>query len=201
MINRHRDGPVESDRSSSPVEEIEVLPDRFDDQGRPLNESDSRRGDDGWTTRRGDFAYRSPRPGGTQVRGTWGVAGTDPDQVEKMVRDVSGMLAGDVPRGMGGWLGLAGRLLGSALAGGTAIEEEEENPRHGSTERRVGASKRERAEAVGYGGSSSELSRDARGKGRRTIDDYEYNDDVVDEEDEVRNDMRRRRRRRRREVD
>lgn len=102
------------------------------------------------------------------------------------------MLAGEgAPRGMGGWLGLAGRLLGGALAGGGATTEDE-----GRGSSRGGDA------TVGYGGSSSEVSRDGRGKGRRSIDDHGYNDVGADEgDDEVRNDMRRRRRRRRREVD
>lgn len=172
-------------------EEIEILPDRFDDQGLPLL-GEARRGGNGrWTQRRGDFEYCSPQPGGTQVRGTWGVAGTDADQVDRIVRDVSGMLAGEgAPRGMGGWLGLAARLLGGALASGGAATGDD----GGGIIRGGNAS-------VGYGGSSSEVSRDGRGKGRRSIDDHEYNDvGAGEEEDEVGNDIRRRRRRRR-EVD
>lgn len=129
------------------------------------------------------------------MRGTWGVAGTDPEHVERMVRDMSGMLAGEVPRGMGGWLGLAGRLLGGALGGAAAVGDEEGDDRH---HRHDGAD--QGRGMVGYGGNGSEVSRDGRGKGRRMVDDHEYHDHLVDE-DEVRDDMRRRRRRRRREVD
>lgn len=143
------------------------------------------------------------------MRGTWGVTGTDPDQVEKMVRDVTGLLAGEgAPRGIGGWLGLAGRLLGGALAGTAAGaadgghqegEEQEDQRRGGSVERSVRGSEPNR---IGYGGSGSEVSRDGRGKGRRSIDDQGYHDDgSVNDEDDIRNDMRRRRRRRRRDVD
>lgn len=205
LVSRHRGGPVESDRSSSAsgdegAEEIEVLPDRFDSHGRPVDGSGPRqRG--GWTERRGDFAYRSPRPGGAQIRGTWGVAGTDPEHVERMVRDMSGMLAGEMPRGMGGWLGLAGRLLGGVMAPGAigqaeegATEEEEGRHRDGDYAR---GGRGDRRDVIGYGGGS-EVSRDERGKGRRRIDDHEYNDE---EDDEERHEMRRRRRRRRREVD
>lgn len=141
------------------------------------------------------------------MRGTWGVAGTDPDQVERIVRDVSGMLAGEgAPKGMGGWLGLAGRLLGGALAGGAgAAGEDHEKEEAQEAHRRdgsAGRSGRSEANRIGYGGSGSEVSRDGRGKGRRSIDDQGYNDDdLVDEEDDTRNYMRRRRRRRRRDVD
>lgn len=209
LVSRHRGGPVESDRSSSAsddegVEEIEVLPDRFDSQGHPVDGSGpSRHQRDGLTERRGDFAYRSPRPGGTQIRGTWGIAGTDPEHVERMVQDISGMLAGEMPRGMGGWLGLAGRLLGGVMAPGALgqaeaeKEEEEEGQgrRDGGYAR--GGRREDRRDVIGYGGGS-EVSRDERGKGRRRIDDHGYNDE---EDGEERNEMRRRRRRRRREVD
>lgn len=192
-FRKRRRNPA-SDRSSG-EEEIEVLPDRFDDQGRPLSGESRRGGGNGeWIQRRGDFEYRSPRPDGAQVRGAWGVAGTDADQIDRIVRDVSGVLASEgPPRGVGGWLGLAGRVLGGALAGGgdgAATEEEGRGSTRGGDAR------------VGYGGSGSEVSRDGRGKGRRSIDDHGYNDAGAEEEDdEVRNDMRRRRRRRRREAD
>lgn len=195
---------MESDRSSSsPEDEVEVLPDRFDDEGRLLNGrrrsgGGSGGGDGQWTQRKGDFEYRSPKPGGTQVKGTWGVAGTDPEQVERMVRDVSGLLAGagEGRGGMGGWLGLAGRLLGGALAGAGAGAEDERG--ESSSRGRDGGSDERRV--IGYGGRDSEVSRDARGKGRRGKGD-EYDDDDDDLPDEDDGGMRRRRRRRRRDVD
>lgn len=206
LVTRHRDGPVESDRSSS-EEEIEVLPDRFDNQGRPINSgSASRSGDGGrWTERRGDFVYRSPRPGGTQVRGAWGVAGTDPEQVERVVRDMSGVLAGEMPKGMGGWLGLAGRLLGGVMAHGATEgvddgEDEDRDRRRGGTGYgHARGDRRQERGAIGYGDESSEISRDERGKGRRRSADHGYFDEG-DEGlyDEEREEARRRRRRRRR---
>lgn len=167
-----------------------MLPDRFDPYGRPIDASSSRQ-HRGWTERRGDFEYRSPRPGGTQVRGTWGVAGTDPEQVERMMHSVSGVLAGDMPRGMGGWLGLAGKLLGGVMAPGAMEHDDEDRPDNGE------GSSRGRGErnVVAYGGGS-DVSRDERGKGRRRFDDYGYGDEAEEEEE-----PRRRRRRRRRELD
>lgn len=208
LVTRHRDGPVESDRSSSASEdEIEVLPDRFDSQGQPLDGYPRRRGDGGWTERHGDFAYRSPRPGGAQVRGSWGVAGTDPEHVERMMRDVSGVLAGEMPRGMGGWLGLAGRLLGGVVAPGALAGDEGEGDERDRRRRGPGGGggnargAREEMGVIGYGDGGSENSRDERGKGRRRIDDHGYDDE--ENYDEDREDVRRRRRRRmrRREAD
>lgn len=214
LVMRHRDGPVESARSSSPSEdEIEVLPDRFDSQGRPLDRRRPADTSGEWTERHGDFAYRSPRPGGPQVQGSWGVAGTDPEHVERMVRDVSGVLAGEVPRGVGGWLGLAGRLLGGVMApppGAGEVEDEDVNDQRGGDHRRRGdggylRGAREERRVVGYGDGGSENSRDERGKGRRRLDDHGYGDDeegnVYDDEDREDAKRRRRRRRRRREAD
>lgn len=203
LVSNRRGGPVESDRSSSASEEeIEVLPDRFDTQGRPLGAGGPSRRSRGWTERRGDFEYRSPRPGGTQVRGMYGVAGTDPEHVERMMRDVSGVLAGEMPKGMGGWLGLAGKLLGGVVApgalGGEEEEEGEDGHRGGEGSSRYGRSARDERDVVGYGGGGSEISRDERGKGRRRLDDHGYNDEDGEEE---KDETRRRRRRRRREVD
>lgn len=167
-----------------------MLPDRFDPHGRPIDRTaPSQRG---WTERRGDFQYRSPRPGGTQVRGAWGVAGTDPEQVERMMHSVSGVLAGGMPRGMGGWLGLAGKLLGDAMTPGALGHDEEEGRDNGEG----GSRGRGGRNVVAYGGGS-DVSRDERGKGRRRLDDHGYDDEREAEEEEP----RRRRRRRRREVE
>lgn len=196
LVARHRDGPIESDRSSVSEEEIEVLPDRFDPYGQPIDGSSSRQ-QRGWTQRRGDFEYRSPRPGGTQVRGTWGVAGTDPEQVERMMQNVSGVLAGDMPRGVAGWLGLAGKLLGGVMApeglGGHGVEEEGRDNGEGSSSRAPRGGERG---IIAYGGGGSDVSRDERGKGRRRVDDQGYYEEEAEEEA-----PRRRRRRRRRELE
>ncbi len=91
-----------------------MLPDRFDAQGRPLDgpalsrSSAHRRG--------GEFEYRSPRGAeGTNVRGAWGVAGTDAEAVERIVRDVTGVL-----EGRGSWMGLIGGILSGSLLKGPA---------------------------------------------------------------------------------
>lgn len=203
VVGRHRNGLPESDRSSSgSEEEVEVLPDRFDNSGRPIDpnvpsSSRSARVRGGWTERHGDFEYRSPRSGGTQARGMWSVGGTDPDQVERMMQDVTGIISDGPPKGVTGWIGLAGRLLGSGILGAHGLpgahddeHDEDDNSRRGGGGRSRDIGK------VGYGGSGSEISRDERGKGRRRIDDHD-DPDEVDEDDG----MRRRRRRKRREVD
>lgn len=196
LVSRHRDGPIESDRSSASEEEIEVLPDRFDPYGRPIDGSSTSRQQQprGWTQRRGDFEYRSPRPGGTQVRGTWGVAGTDPEQVERMMQNVSGVLAGDMPRGMAGWLGLAGKLLGGVMAPeGLDHDEVEEGRGNGEGSSRARGGERG---VIAYGGGGSDVSRDERGKGRRRVDERGYYEEEAEEEA-----PRRQRRRRRRELE
>lgn len=164
-----------SDHSSPDGEEVtEVLPDRFDPAGRPLDARGARTPK--WTTRQGDFEYRNPKPAGWNMRGEWGVAGTDPDAVESIVRDFQGVLSGG--QGVGGLLGLAGRLLGGGLLG-----QNEEGHQHD--------------EGGGSAGGASEISRDSRGKGIRRINDHGYDDNDGDEDDE--GNGRRRRRRRRRE--
>lgn len=214
LVTRHRDGLVESARSSaSPSEgedEIEVLPDRFDSQGQPLYDGHQRRRSGEWTERHGDFAYRSSTRGAPQVvRGSWGVAGTDPEHVERVMRDVSGVLmsAGEMPRGLGGWLGLAGRLLEGVVAPPPPGEEEEEERDRdrrrgggGGGHARGGSARVERG-VIGYGDGGSENSRDERGKGRRRVDDHGYDEEEEQGnyyDDEEREDARRRRRRRRR---
>ncbi|KAK7721869.1 hypothetical protein SLS63_009394 [Diaporthe eres] len=207
VVGRHRNELPESDRSESgSEEEVEVLPDRFDGSGRPIDpnapsSSRSARVRGGWTERRGDFEYRSPRPGGTQARGMWSVGGTDPDQVERMMQDVTGIIGDGPPKGVSGWIGLAGRLLGSGILGAHGLpgphDDEHDNGEDDNGGGRRGGGGRSRdVDKVGYGGSGSEISRDERGKGRRRVDDHDDPDDV-DEDDG----MRRRRRRKRREVE
>jgi hypothetical protein len=109
----------------SPVSEsesdVEILPDRFDSHGRPLDRS-SRRARR-WTSRRGDFEYRPRHEGDWNVRGTWGVAGTDNEAVERIVHDVEGVL-----EGRGSWI----RLLRDVFAGvgrGNATQRIEDEQR------------------------------------------------------------------------
>lgn len=114
---------TEDDNSDSGTDEevIEVLPDRFDSQGRPLNGTRTNN-TPRVHSRRGDFEYRNPRrPGGTQMQGEWAVAGTDPEAVERIVRNVTGVL-----EGRGSWLGLLGGILGGGLLQGASSPGEEE---------------------------------------------------------------------------
>lgn len=195
-----------SDESSGSEDEVEQLPDRFDPQGRPVDRGGgpSRpRNGGGWTERKGDFEYRNPKPGGAQARGAWSVGGTDPDQVDRLMRDVTDLIGDGPPKGVGGWLGFAGRLLGSGMLSGHGLGGQEAGGDGDGNEGRGGRGGNggggRDVGRVGYGGISSEVSRDERGKGRRRVDDLEYNDDVdYDDED---GGTRRRRRRRRREVD
>ncbi|KAH8847526.1 hypothetical protein MCOR27_011106 [Pyricularia oryzae] len=90
---------------------VEVLPDRFDSQGRPIH-------DDGprprrWSSRRGEFEYRSPRRRGLEMQGQWAVGGTDNETVERAARQIVSMLDGK-----GGWLGVLGGILGATLGRG-----------------------------------------------------------------------------------
>ncbi|UZP36343.1 hypothetical protein NXS19_004159 [Fusarium pseudograminearum] len=90
---------------SSSDEAVEDLPDRFDKQGKPLDERSTR--SRGWTSRRGDFEYKPKRRNDMDIKGAWQVAGTDGEAVEQIVRGVTGAL-----EGKGGWLGILGNVLG-----------------------------------------------------------------------------------------
>jgi hypothetical protein len=96
---RHRDDDSSSD------EPVEVLPDRFDKHGKPLNGRSAK--DRGWTSRRGDFEYKPKRRDDWDIKGAWQVAGTDGEAVEQIVRGVTGAL-----EGKSGWLGILGNVLG-----------------------------------------------------------------------------------------
>jgi hypothetical protein len=93
--------------------DVEILPDRFDSQGRPIGRS---RGDGAaWNERHGTFDFY-PRNRGDKdwgMTGAWSVGGTDSESVEKIVRDVEGVLQGK----SGSWGGLIRDVLGSGLAG------------------------------------------------------------------------------------
>jgi hypothetical protein len=139
LVPKRHPKDEESD-SSTGEEVIEVLPDRFDSQGRPLSGAGT-----GSTprmhSRTGDFEYRSPRgPRGTQMRGEWAVAGTDPEAVERIVRNVTGVL-----EGRGSWLGLLGGILGGGLLQGAGPGKEETKVRNTRRRRRsTGDHKRDR---------------------------------------------------------
>lgn len=127
----------DAEDSGTDEEVIEVLPDRFDSQGQPLDRA-GRSTRPQVHTQRGEFEYRSPRgPDGLQMQGQWGVAGTDPEAVERIVRNVTGVL-----EGRGSWLGLLSSVLGGGLLQGIggqgAIDEGEEGGRRRETRKRRG---------------------------------------------------------------
>ena len=94
--------------------DVEILPDRFDSQGRALDPRSASHGPHGgWTTRSGEFERRPRRPGGWDISGAWQVGGTDRDEVERMARGVTNVL-----EGQGGWMGVLGDVLKSGLLGG-----------------------------------------------------------------------------------
>ena len=117
-----------------------MLPDRFDAQGRPLDGSGTGAAPR-LHSRRGDFEYRSPRgPGAFNMRGEWGVAGTDSEAVERIVRNVTGIL-----EGRGSWLGLLGTILGGGLLEGGGASDETEGQERRSTKRREAEGRRRRS--------------------------------------------------------
>lgn len=102
---------------SNPQDDVEVLPDRFDAEGRPLDgrpATSDRAG--GWTTRSGEFARRRQRPGDWGVRGSWQVGGTDPEAVERMAQGMTSAL-----ESRGGLL----RFIGDVFTGGAGRLEDE----------------------------------------------------------------------------
>jgi hypothetical protein len=114
----HRPSIRESRRSrdmlsrGSARDDIEVLPDRFDSQGRPLDGQSVTQ--NGWVTRRGTFRREPQRPGGLDISGAWLVSGTDGQAVDGLVRNFTSALDGQ----RGGLLGVMGQLLGSGLVPG-----------------------------------------------------------------------------------
>lgn len=119
LIHRRRRRRNESPHSGEG--DVEVLPDRFDSAGRPINPHDPRR----WHTRQGDFEYNPRDRGGTHAQGAWGIQGTDPEMVNRMAGSVGSLL-----QGRQGFLGILGTVLtslpGSSGTGGPrgAIEDE-----------------------------------------------------------------------------
>jgi hypothetical protein len=95
---RHRDDDSSSDAA------VEVLPDRFDKHGKPLDKRSRSRG---WTSRSGYFERKPKHKDDWDIKGAWQVGGTDSEAVEQIVRGVTGAL-----EGKGGWLGILGNVLG-----------------------------------------------------------------------------------------
>lgn len=93
---------------SDSEEDVELLPARFDDYGRPLDGSEPDRSR--WTSRRGDFERRPRHPGDWNVRGAWQVGGTEAEAVERLARTMT-----DVIDGRQSWLQLIGGVIGGGL--------------------------------------------------------------------------------------
>lgn len=87
-------------------DDVEVLPDRFDSHGRPLDGSSSSRRSR-FVTRSGEFHRPAQRPGDMEVHGGWQLGGTDPEQIERLVRTVTGVL-----EGRKSWVSVIGEVLG-----------------------------------------------------------------------------------------
>ncbi|KAH8671322.1 hypothetical protein BX600DRAFT_510005 [Xylariales sp. PMI_506] len=109
-------------RNLSPLsddDDIEVLPDRFDAAGHPLDPGDPRR----WTTRRGEFEYRPRHKNGSHVQGAWGIGGTDPEMVNRMAEGFGQLL-----QSRQGWVGVLGNVLSTIQgpnASGRTIQDNE----------------------------------------------------------------------------
>ncbi|KAK7923005.1 hypothetical protein PG985_007076, partial [Apiospora marii] len=134
--DRHSDSDLSSDRTlshrrgrrrdpdlSSEENDVEVLPDRFDTSGRPLEPGDPGR----WTSRGGSFEYR-PRDRGTQMQGAWGVGGTDADMVNRMAESVGSLL-----EGKSGLLGILGNVI-SHLPKSDGVRGAVEDAKHDESE-------------------------------------------------------------------
>lgn len=114
---------------SSSDDTVEILPDRFDRRGEPLDGRSTR--NRGWKSRRGDFEYRPRNRGDMNVKGAWQVAGTDGESVDRLVRGVTGVL-----EGKRSWLGLLGEVLGG-LQGADESKAIEDGRHHDRRRRRT----------------------------------------------------------------
>ncbi|KAL2178148.1 uncharacterized protein P884DRAFT_198993 [Thermothelomyces heterothallicus CBS 202.75] len=171
-----------SEPETDDEEAIEMLPDRFDAEGRPLDGSSPIRGrGSAWHSRRGDFEYRSPRgANGMSMRGEWGVAGTDAEAVERIVRNVTGVL-----EGRGSWLGLiSGILSGSLLSGGDGTGEERRRLSHRERERSRDRDRDRDRSRDDRDESRRRRRRDDDGGSRRRLRRREEEEDERDERDE-----------------
>ncbi|PTB41101.1 hypothetical protein M441DRAFT_80518 [Trichoderma asperellum CBS 433.97] len=108
--NRGHEGRHRRHHYSDSDDEVENLPDRFDSHGRPLD--GGRHGRSRLTTRSGEFHRLADRPGGLSIHGGWQLAGTDPEQIQKIVSGVTGAL-----QGRRSWVSVVGDVLGGDLLG------------------------------------------------------------------------------------
>ncbi|KPM42764.1 hypothetical protein AK830_g3829 [Neonectria ditissima] len=93
------------DDDSSSDGTVEVLPNRFDRDGEPLEGRSATH--HRWSSRRRDLEYRPPHPGDWNVRGAWQAAGTEGEMIEQLMRNVTGVLEGKKS-----WIGALGDVLG-----------------------------------------------------------------------------------------
>lgn len=150
LVRRGRRSEVDSS-GHEPGDDVEVLPDRFDSYGRPLDGRTTSQ--DGWTTRSGTFRREPQRPGGWDVSGAWQVSGTDGQAVDRLAKNVTGALEGQKS-----WMGVIGQVLGSGLLQGA------EEPGSGSHVRGHGGQRHD----DGYGDEDDESRRRRRRhEGRR----------------------------------
>lgn len=94
---------------SSSDDGIEILPDRFDRNGRRIDSQSTSQGR--WTSRSGNFERLPQHRGDLSFRGAWQVASTDGDMVERFVRDMTGAL-----EGRKSWLSVLGNVIGGIVA-------------------------------------------------------------------------------------
>ncbi|RCI13139.1 hypothetical protein L249_1137 [Ophiocordyceps polyrhachis-furcata BCC 54312] len=137
---RRQRGPVSSPehlvvsrrRSSSDSgsdDDVEMLPDRFDAHGRPLNGLSPDR--NRWTSRSGTFERQPRKPGDWDVGGAWQVGGTDGAEVDRLVKSITGAL-----EGRRSWMKVLGDVIEGGLQNGTAGREGDEARRVGNGEGR-----------------------------------------------------------------
>ncbi|PHH82137.1 hypothetical protein CDD82_6895 [Ophiocordyceps australis] len=91
-------------------DEVELLPDRFDAQGKPMDTSGRLVGHDGWTIRRGEFERPARHAGDWHVKGSWQAASTDAQAMDRLVSDVTDVLAGQQ-----NWAAVLGKVLEAGL--------------------------------------------------------------------------------------
>lgn len=108
--NRDGESRRRRHRRSDSDDDVQDLPERFDSHGKPLD--GGRHGKNRSITRSGEFHRPAQQPGGLNVLGGWQLGGTDPEQIEKLVRNVTGAL-----EGRRSWVSVIGEVLGGDMLG------------------------------------------------------------------------------------
>ncbi|CAH0058777.1 unnamed protein product [Clonostachys solani] len=112
--------------ASESDDDIEILPDRFDDGGSPVSEHRPRRSHHR-SSRSADYSHRSRHPDDQDRRGSWQFGGADPQLMDTVVRGVTSVMEGKK-----NWVSLLGDVLGSGVIGGLggqALQEEDDHDR------------------------------------------------------------------------